>query len=268
MWSLDDVLRYVPIGALFDGKEYLIQRFRISVFTSASLARLTSPPDHGWKWAGFGVTKPDLPAVEAELNGIGRILEGPKLLDDDFTESALHDTLIAPPPVVHIASHFTLAPGDYSHSFLMLGGGHKLTLDKLQGFRFTGVQLLTLSACETGMGGSGRRTGAEVESFGAAAQKLGAKAVIASLWPVDDRSTSLLMQEFYRIRESSAGVTKAEALQRAQIRLLNGDVKPGPGELSARSTAPTRGASFRPDPNAPYAHPFYWAPFFLIGNWQ
>ena len=124
---------------------------------------------------------------------------------------------------------------------------------------FGGVQLLTLSACNTGVG-----DGAEVEGFGTLAQRQGAKAVVASLWPVEDESTSRLMQEFYRIRESSRGMTKLEALRESQLKLLRSDVKVKPGH----ATTPPEAPRFRINPAAPFAHPFYWAPFFLMGNWR
>jgi CHAT domain-containing protein len=84
---------------------------------------------------------------------------------------------------------------------------------------FGAVQLLTLSACDTGVGATSD-DGKEVEGFGVLAQRKGAKAVIASLWPVADLSTSLLTQEFYRLRESSPDVTKLESLRQAQLALL------------------------------------------------
>ena len=103
---------------------------------------------------------------------------------------------------------------------------------------FGGVDLLTLSACDTAIGGTGAN-GKEVEGFAVLAQRKGAKAVIATLWPVADASTNELMQAFYRIRESKKGMTKVEALQQAQLALLHGSA---------------------------YSHPYYWAPFILIGN--
>ena len=145
--------------------------------------------------------------------------------------------------------HFTFnADGNSDDSFLLLGDG-KLTMaqiDAIPNF-FSGVELLTLSACDTATGANAdtkiEKQGVEVESLGVLAQQKGATAVLASLWQVADESTSRLMQEFYRIREAQHGITKAEALQRAQIDLL----------LNS---------------NREYAHPFYWAPFILIGNWQ
>jgi CHAT domain-containing protein/uncharacterized protein HemY len=259
MWSLDGAMRYVPIAALYDGKQYLIELYRVSVMTLASHARLKDRPDVAWSEAGFGVTKKHedseaLPEVASELEGVQAILHGEIKLDEQFTEGSMRATLLKRYPVVHIASHFRFQPGDQSKSFLLLGDGGHLSLADLKSLPnlFGGVQLLTLSACSTGVG-----DGAEVEGFGTLAQQKGAKAVIASLWPVADSSTSRLMQEFYRIRESSSGMTKLEALREAQLELLHGEVQAAP--------AGTPGSSRKP--NASYAHPFYWAPFFLMGNW-
>jgi CHAT domain-containing protein/tetratricopeptide (TPR) repeat protein len=273
MWSLDGALRYVPIAALYDGQQYLIEQYRVSVMTLASNARLKDRPDSAWSAAGFGVTKKHedseaLPEVAAELAGVEEILHGEIKLDDQFTEASMRAALLKRFPVVHIASHFRFQPGDQSKSFLLLGDGGHLSLAELKTLPnlFSGVQLLTLSACNTGVG-----DGSEVEGFGTLAQRQGAKAVVASLWPVVDESTSLLMREFYRIRQSSPGMTKLEALRESQLRLLRGEVQITPGVERDRGvvskTLHAGAASFPLSPNAPYAHPFYWAPFFLMGNW-
>jgi CHAT domain-containing protein len=138
---------------------------------------------------------------------------------------------------------------------------------------FAGVQLLTLSACNTGVGGT-NADGKEVEGLGVLPQRKGAKAVLASLWSVADASTSLLMQEFYRIRESSAN-TKSEALRQAQLALLRGTASTADGAFAGRGIPHTEDSKvqhakmprFVFDPHNPYAHPYFWAPFFLMGNW-
>jgi CHAT domain-containing protein/uncharacterized protein HemY len=286
MWSLDGALRYVPLAALYDGKQYLIEQYRVSVMTLASNTRLKDQPNQEWKAAGFGVTKgfdgsSALPSVSSELSGIittkpgdGGVLAGEIELDDQFTQQSMRQMLLKRYPVVHIASHFRFQPGNETQSFLLLGDGGHLTLADLKtsANMFGGVQLLTLSACNTGVG-----DGAEVEGFGTLAQRQGAKAVVASLWSVADESTSRLMQEFYRIRESSAGIAKLEALREAQLSLLRGTASATGQPIADRaliheSIAPldapaTDAPKFTRDPKVPYAHPYYWAPFFLMGNW-
>jgi CHAT domain-containing protein len=102
------------------------------------------------------------------------------------------------------------------------------------------VDLLTLSACDTGLGGGRDAQGREIEGLGVIAQQQGAKAVLATLWPVADQSTATLMADMYKQRQDKS-LTKIEALRQAQISLLS---------------------------QPKYSHPFYWAPFILMGNWK
>jgi CHAT domain-containing protein len=116
--------------------------------------------------------------------------------------------------------------------------------------------------------------GKEVEGFGAVAQERGAKAVLATLWPVADESTRKLMTLFYRNYETKPTINKAEALREAQIALLRGEEASGPVSGERRSTEAVSEAGktelppYKTDPHAPFSHPFYWAPFILIGNWR
>jgi len=221
---------------------------------------------------------PALPWVPAELAGIiatkpsdAGALPGEVELDDAFTQQSMRQELLKRYAVVHIASHFRFQPGNYTQSYLLLGNGEHLSLAELRTSAnlFGGVQLLTLSACNTGMG-----DGTEVEGFGTLAQRQGAKAVVASLWPVADVSTSLLMRSFYRNWQSSPRITKLEALRRAQLELLHGAEKLTEGvsnrglRLNERPNGDHSNAlPFPTDAKLPYAHPYYWAPFFLMGNW-
>lgn len=269
MWSLDGVLRYVPVAALHDGERYMVERYRNVVYTPASQARLKEIPARTWKGLGLGVSKAQtgfkpLPAVPGELRGIIReeaaaadearaegVLPGSVMLDEAFTEDAMKRALRQKYSLVHIASHFQILPGNETSSFLLLGDGTHLTLAQIKSAvnLFGGVEMLTLSACDTATGGT-TESGKEVEGFAVLAQRQGAKAVIATLWAVADESTRLLMQKFYRLREAGEGTLKAEALRQAQLALLRGDGK----QPGART--------------APYAHPYFWAPFILIGNWK
>jgi CHAT domain-containing protein len=299
MWSLDGVLRYLPVAALNDGKQYLVEQYRNVVFTPASQARLKDAPSRQWKALGLGVTKsfgeriPALPGVAEEIHGIIReadqndgagakrgVLPGAIKLDEQFTQEAMLAGLRQRPLVVHVASHFQFSPGNETNSALLLGDGSFLSLAQIKSLPniFGGVELLTLSACNTATGGGGAN-GKEVEGFGVLAQRQGAKAVVASLWPVFDTSTKILMQDFYRIREAKADTTKAEALRQAQLRLLRGEATTEATTTAAPTTdrqivhkEEIPGAAnkprFTPDPMKPYAHPYYWAPFILIGNWR
>ncbi len=83
------------------------------------------------------------------------------------------------------------------------------------------MELLTLPACQTAVVEKDSN-GKEIEGFGYVAQQKGAKAILATLWSVADESTQLLMSEFYRLRKENSALTKAEAMQKAQIKLLNG----------------------------------------------
>jgi CHAT domain-containing protein len=303
MWSLDGVLRYIPVAALNDGDHYLVENYRNVIITPASMARLKDQPSEKWRGLGFGVSKAHedfnaLPAVPKELSSIIRdssdaggegILPGKAFLDEAFTEESLKTMLRQRYPVVHIASHFAFLPGDETNSFLLLGDGGHLLLSQIKtSLNFGGVELLTLSACNTATGGAGA-DGREVEGFSTLAQQRGAKAVIASLWSVADQSTQLLMRRFYETRQSNPGTSKAEALRLAQLSLLRGDstgrIAVGRGQSGGAGNkdatgADTRGIAIKAQngddktrgltnmSSAKFSHPFFWAPFMLTGNWK
>jgi tetratricopeptide (TPR) repeat protein len=289
MWSLDGVLRYVPVTVLHDGKDYLVNSYTNVVFTTASISRLNKPVSRPWRGLGLGVSKkygnfPALPGVEHELQSIfsmetgskgSGVLAGQIKLNEAFTKQSMIDGLREGFSVVHIASHFSFDTANEEKSFLLLGDGNGLTLEELQDYQniFEKVELLTLSACDTAVGGA---NGKEVEGFGYLAQNLGAKAVMASLWPVADVGAEALMREFYYLQTKDPRLSKAEAFQRAQLALLRGEEKSLNGkEKEARIRGPQVGGEsskelvpYKKDPSAPFAHPHYWAPFILIGNWK
>ncbi len=292
LWVLDGVLRYVPVVALYDGQQYVAERYRSVVFTPASHNDLKATTTATWTGIGAGVSQATagfsaLPAVSEELHEIfgsengqrAGLVKGRILLDQAFTADAFRVALRERAPLVHIASHFQFRPGNDVDSFLLLGDGSRLTVADLRRATniFEGVELLTMSACNTAIGASGAR-GEEVESFGAWAQLNGAKSVIASLWPVADSSTRAFMQQFYRARVEGR-LSKAEAMRAAQLSLLRGAsgmaAAPQPaarpatsarGLVKSKGSAPLR-AFVRSDA-APWAHPYYWAPFILIGNFN
>jgi CHAT domain-containing protein/uncharacterized protein HemY len=289
MWSLDGVLRYVPVAVLHDGKNYLVEKYTNVVFTTASISRLNAAASNRWRGLGLGVSKqygrfPALEGVERELRSIiseegspkrTGVLDGQIKMNEAFNKKAMIDGLQRGFPVVLIASHFSFNTTNEAQSYLLLGDGNGLTLEELQDYQniFEKVELLTLSACDTAVGGS---NGKEVEGLAYLSQSLGAKAVVASLWPVSDAGAEVLMREFYYVRMKQPKFKKAEAFQLAQIDLLRGKEKSlGAKERQARSRGPqvVTGENdglmpYRKNSSAPFGHPHYWAPFILIGNWK
>jgi CHAT domain-containing protein len=233
------------------------------------------------KAIGFGVTKahddfPALTAVQDELNAIIRsdsaqtgVIQGESFFDESFTKEALFESLRADASIIHIASHFQFA-GAKDQSFLLLGNGNPLTVSTLKrDMFFDELDLLTLSACDTAMGISSGN-GVEVESLGDVVLENGVMAVLATLWPVNDASTGLLMADFYSLRFAQS-MNKAEALRKAQLNLMENvkisttDTPRGVpiaafGSLATPAAEPWTGEGF--------SHPYYWAPFVIMGNWR
>lgn len=279
MWVLDGPLRYVPVAALHDGEKYLVEGYQNSLFNPLNTDPLREPPIQDWQGVGFGVSKaqeayslPALSWVPVELSSIFRvkggasgIIPGQILLDDDFTKERMADILADsghPHQIVHIASHFVLSLTHKDKSFLLIGKGEHLSLADISSMRFNGVQLLTLSACDTASVGQDDN-GKEVEGFANLAQLSGADSIVASLWPVPDESTQMLMLEFYRAHSRQAGLSKIEMLQQAQLSLLRGG-DTAQAEEGAADCANWKGKTAK----APFKHPHFWAPFVLIGNWR
>jgi CHAT domain-containing protein/TPR repeat protein len=264
MLSLDRRLRYLPFAALHDGTRWLTEKYAFTTFRQQGdyLRPLKGLP---WKVAAFAATRPafgldSLPSAGAEIERIVRsgsshdgILEGQRRVDSEFTREALIAALKGDFRVVHIASHFVLDPIRDADSFLLLGDGSRLPLQDMRSssdFTFSRADLVTLSACQTALGGR-YGDGREVDTLGDVAQNAGAPAVLASLWSVDDESTAALMVGFYR-RRVSDGLSLAEALRAAQLHML-------------RQPPKTKGQAGQTLSNTT-AHPFYWAPFILSGN--
>ncbi|MCD7984540.1 MAG: CHAT domain-containing protein [Desulfovibrio sp.] len=289
MFSLDGALRYIPMSALYDGKQWLVEKYDIVMFTEAARKSLLQDSSGGGTVAAMGVTKAlagfsALPAVAKEIDGIVRgksgagVLPGTTYLDGQFTRKTLADSLKKGIPLVHVASHFQFEPSDQKASFLLLGDGKRLTMGEMfgqKGFSFDKVDLLTLSACDTASGvkkGDGR----EVESFGALAQRRGAKAVLASLWPVADASTAAFMQDFYALHGVEKR-NKAASLAETQRAMLSGRLTPvsatsprsqrGKVSISEHDAGPKSGQA-SPQTASGWTHPYFWAPFVLMGNWQ
>ena len=279
VWSLDGVLRYIPLAALSpDGKTYLIEQYQNVLLTSKTRDDLPNS-ENEWLALGMGVSEEQtvsypenpneeyvlgaIPGTKAELQAIVRdenkpnetgIFKGRRFLDKDFSLISLQDSLATHLPngkkkftVVHFASHFRLG-NDWSQSFLLLGNAQLLTLQNIvnmPSINFEDVELVTLSACKTALNSDSG--GTEFESLAGAIQAKGGRTVMATLWDVVDSSTSLLMSNFYRLKKENPKLTKAEALQKAQIQMIQ-----GVGQTNKNR----------------FAHPYYWSPFVMLGNWR
>ena len=277
IYAPDGQLRYIPLAALYDGKQWLGQRFAINNITAMSLTKFT----------GETATKPRILAgafatgrynfergstpfafsglqfAGLEVENLAAMMPGTtKLIDREFNRT----TIIPRLPdytIIHLATHAMFVTGQPEDSFILLGNGDTITMPDIQTLNLLNVDLVVLSACQTGIGGK-LGNGEEILGFGYQIQETGAKAAIASLWKVDDGGTQALMTAFYTALLSGT-TKKAEALQKAQIALITGDDSVLGRSANLSILARTRG-SLRQSVAARLSHPYYWASFILIGN--
>ncbi|NJL85591.1 MAG: CHAT domain-containing protein [Leptolyngbyaceae cyanobacterium SM1_1_3] len=274
IYSPDGQLRYIPLAALHDGDRWLIQQYRINNITAESLTDLTESDAtqlkilaaayaneslvHSPEVNGTTYTFSGLPGAGQEVDGLPTET---KFFDEAFSLAAIRP-ILDEYTVLHFATHAAFVPGVPEDSFILFGNGDTPTLRDVADWSLNGVDLVVLSACETGVGGLGN--GEEILGLGYQFQVSGAKAVMSSLWQVSDRGTQVLMTDFYAAL--NRGLTKAEALQAAQQALIAEELIAIEG--SDRAGAPPTSREGSPiESNYPgYSHPYYWAPFILIGN--
>lgn len=288
VFSLDRAARYIPMSALFDGKKYLIENYAVSTVLSADLTNTSDripPGTQNTSVLALGLSNPvpgfnPLPNVPAELDAIVRkqpndtkgIYPGLEFLNQDFNWRSLRDNLLGH-KLLHIATHGEFVPGSPDASYLLLGTGEKLAIPKITTLQDLGnVSLVVLSACETALAGTGQ-DGTEINGISYYFLNAGAKAVMASLWKVNDDSTRQLMQNFYgnlAKATATAPVTKAQALRQAQLNLLHGNTSTSQNSNQRTSLEPEARPGSTPSPISStasgFSHPYYWAPFILIGN--
>jgi len=274
--SLNGVLRYLPFAMLHDGRQWLVERLPVQVAgggagadTADAASSAAVAPSRKPSVALFGQSQasddlPALPYVARELRAVGATERAGRIpsqihLDAGFTAATLERAL-RQASMVHIASHFVLRSGRDDGSYLVLGDGRRLSLAELAQprFDFAGLDLLTLSACETAVPAGVDATGRELAGLAWLARERGARYVLASLWRVSDRSTATLMTDFYQALGRGAG--KPEALRQAQLRQIGRAAAAGPAR--ARGLKPLDA----PAADGARSHPFYWAGFTLLGN--
>jgi len=262
---LNGRLRGLPVAALLDAKgTYFVQKYRFGLYNIVAQDKAADVPQN-WRVQAWGNPKayPEqglraLPAVGAELQQLVRqqpgksgILPGKRYLGADFSgptwramlQQSSKVTNAKPQSersVLHVATHFKLVPGNLGESQLFLGDDSKFTLANLQAMvlDLSDVDLLTLSACHSLS--YEKSNSNEFESLGATFQSKGVKAVLGTLWAVQDASTAELMQQFYAARGEQRKMSKAQALQQAQQKMIG---------------------------SKDWSHPYYWSGFVLMGNW-
>ncbi|MEB3220406.1 MAG: CHAT domain-containing protein [Nostocales cyanobacterium 94392] len=280
VFALDRVTRYVPMSALYDGKQYLIEKYSVQNILSSTLTNVEQSNLQATKDTqvlAMGVSESvaglnRLPSVQSEIDNILKIYSGLKFLNKEFDFRSLRNN-ISGKKILHLATHgeFVSNKKDKTYeSFILSGRGEYLTIPRIKKLPDLGkVHLVVLSACRSALADSLEQDGIEINSTAHEFMVKGAKSVIASLWLVDDPSTAKLMQDFYK-NLATGKMTKSQALRQAQLSMLKGektrsgdDEKRAPGGL-VPVAQPEHSSKNREATN--YSHPYYWAPFILIGN--
>ncbi|NEQ34232.1 MAG: CHAT domain-containing protein, partial [Leptolyngbya sp. SIO4C5] len=233
IYAPDGQLRYIPLAALHDGSQWLTERFRVNNITAASIDDLDNEPDtENYRVLAAALTEahevtvsddvlffPALTYAAAEVANLATLIPTTdQRLDSEFNKSLVYE--FNDYSLLHLATHATFVPGAPENSFILFGNGDRATLSEIESWDFPNVELVVLSACETGVGDQ-LGDGKEILGFGYLMQLAGAEAAIASLWQVSDGGTQALMDAFYAALQS--GHTKAEALQLAQRALITND---------------------------------------------
>lgn len=248
----DGALGTIPFGVLRDRRagRFLLEDFSLSVAPGLAMVKTEKEEKAGGNRGVLlgGVTSGSpgfspLPAARAELAELAAIYAPARpLLDGGFSKAALKDGLLAPDTrIVHFATHGEFS-GRADQTYLLCADG-RLTLSELESllrpkqFRGGAVDLLCLSACKTAAGDDRAALG-----LAGAAVKSGARAVVATLWQVDDAAASEIMTTFHRLLRKHPSTGKAESLRSAQLECLR--------------------------QGQPFTHPGLWAPFILVGDWH
>ena len=227
------LLHYLPFHALHDGDGYLLDSFTVSYAPSATVFALChlQPALHGKDTLILGVPDERAPLIRTEVESVHQILPGSELF---LGEAATHELLLRKAPsskLIHIATHGSFRPDNPMFSGIRLGDGY-LHLYELYHMQLS-AELLTLSGCATGL--NVIAAGDELLGLIRGLLYAGARSLLLSLWDVNDRTTAQFMTSFYRRIQQSASMPEALAAAAKEIRER-------------------------------HPHPYYWAPFVLVGK--
>ncbi|MDX2254275.1 MAG: tetratricopeptide repeat protein [Pseudanabaenaceae cyanobacterium bins.39] len=255
IYAPDGQLRYLPIAALHDGKQWLVEQYSINTITAASLTNLSarrSSQDlrvlagafatgrYSFQVNGENFNFAGLPFAGKEVESlVAKLPNSTKLVDQDFNAKTT-TTKFKQFNIIHLATHAAFVIGKPEESFVLFGDGSRASLRDVATWSLQNVDLVILSACETGLGGK-LGNGTEIMGFGYQMEYAGAKAAIASLWQVSDGGTQILMDNFYNILLQSSQQPKSTILAQAQRAMIQSN-------------------------NQEFTHPYYWSSFILIGN--
>lgn len=244
VFVLDGKFRSIPMAALYDGQQYLLEKYSVALTPGLKLLGPHFQNPKPLQALMMGLTEARagfsaLPGVKTEIEQASTRVDAEVLFDEDFTKQNFASEVDRVPfPVLHLATHGQFS-SDLEDTFL-LAWDERITMSDLDGLlrsrRQTAepIELMVLSACQTAEGDDRATLG-----LAGMAIRSGARSTLATLWAVNDDSTATLMTEFYQAL-SDSNLSKAEALRSAQIKVLK-------------------------DPQ--FSHPYYWSPFVLIGNW-
>ncbi|OKH18948.1 CHAT domain-containing protein [[Limnothrix rosea] IAM M-220] len=266
---LDDGLRTLPVAALHDGEQFLVEKYSLGLMPSFSLTNTAGylPPKENQLLA-LGASEfddqQDLPAAPLEVEIITQEIwprETSTFLNQQFTvDNLLSAREKRAYGIVHLATHGEFSSGGVDSSYIQFHN-QRVTLGELAQLRLGDppIELLVLSACRTAIGDRRSELG-----FAGLALYSGAKAAIGSIWYVSDVGTMGLMAKFYD--ELQRSPIKAEALQQAQIALLNNQVRIEDFTLRIDDRIIPLPDEIRGLRHVDLSHPFYWGGFTLVGN--
>jgi filamentous hemagglutinin family protein len=266
VFSMDNGLRSMPVAALHDGQQFLVEKYSLGLIPSVNLTDTRYQSLNDAKVLAMGASKfvnqNPLPAVPVEISTIvPKLWQGKSFLNEGFTlDNLKSQRKLEPFGIIHLATHGEFNPGEPSNSYIQLFDT-KLKLDQLRqlGWNKPPVELLVLSACRTAVGDEEAELG-----FAGLAVQAGVKSALASLWYVSDEGTLGLMTQFYR--QLKVAPIKAEALRDAQLAMIKGQVRLSRGQLQESGEKMPLPPELVNLGDRSLEHPYYWAAFTMIGS--
>jgi CHAT domain-containing protein len=273
VFCMDDGLRALPLAALHDGQQFLIQKYNVSLIPSFSLTDTQyAPLQANARMLGVGISESTggqapLPAVAVEVPTLTQtIRQGQSVLNQDSTLENLQKLTSSKQfSILHLATHAEFRRGDAKQSFIQLWDS-KLTLNQLGTIARDAqwsptLDLLVLSACQTALGDRSAELG-----FVGLAVRSGVETALGSLWRVSDAGSLGLMAGFYE--QLNLKPTRISALRQAQLAMLQGEIRVENNQLYISNQKQVPIPADLAKGNLKLSHPYYWSAFQLVGNWN